>query len=105
MRKSRRPRKSGAIAVGLAWFDREQWHLLREVAADRAKLDDTFEEWETNARRALADLNKYQGVVAEPFEVRVADLVRWCTERNLPVDGAARAEYVSFMLRRKHAGA
>jgi hypothetical protein len=104
MSKRRSSRKSGVIAVGLAWFDREQWHLLREVAADRAKLDDTFEAWEANARRALADLNKSQNVVAKPFEVRVADLVQWCTERNLSVDGAARAEYVSFMLRRKHAG-
>lgn len=74
-----------------------------DVAADRTKLDDTFEEWETNARRALANL-KSQGVAAEPFEVRVADLVRWCSDRNLPIDSAARAEYVSFMLRRKHEG-
>jgi hypothetical protein len=99
-----RQRKSRAIAVGVAWFDREQWYLLCEVAADRAKLDDTFEEWETSALRALANF-KSQGVVAEPFEVRVADLVRWCAERKLSVDSAARAEYVSFMLRRKHAGA
>src|SRR5437899_3772115 len=99
--KKRRPlRKRGAIRVGLAWFNREQWHLLRDVAADRAKLDDTFEEWEASARRALADL-KSRGVHVEPFEVRVAELVQWCAERKLPVDGPARAEYVSFMLKRK----
>ena len=102
MTKRRRLAKSSAIAVGFAWFDREQWVLLRDVAVDRAKLDDTFEEWEINARQALADL-KCQGVAAEPFEVRVADLARWCADRNLPIDSAARAEYVSFMLRRKHA--
>jgi hypothetical protein len=38
----RRARKSDAIAVGIAWFDREQLHLLREVAADQAKLDDAL---------------------------------------------------------------
>jgi hypothetical protein len=104
MKKRRRPRNAAGIAVALAWFDREQWHLLREVASDRAKLDDTFEEWESSARRALAYFTS-QGVLVEPLEVRIADLVQWCAERNLPVDGAARAEYVSFMLRRKHAGA
>jgi hypothetical protein len=104
MSKRRRPRESGAIAVGIAWFDREQWQLLREVAADREKLDDTYEEWEANAHRALANL-KSGGVNAKPFAVRVADLVQWCAERKVPVDGAARAEYVSSMLRRKHAGA
>lgn len=102
MSKHRRPATSSAVIVGIAWFDRQQWVLLHDVAADPAKLDDTFEEWETNARRALADL-KSQGVAAEPFDVRVADLVQWCADRNLPIDSAARAEYVSFMLRRKHA--
>ena len=104
MSKRRRARKFDAIAVGIAWFNREQWHLLRDVAADRAKLDDTFEEWEASARRALADL-KSKDVHVEPFEVRVAELVQWYAERKLPVDGAARAEYVSFMLKRKYAGA
>jgi hypothetical protein len=104
MNKRRRPRESGGISVGVAWFDREQWHLLCEVAADRQKLDDTFEEWEANARRALANL-KSSGVDAAPFDVHVADLVQWCAERKRPVDGVARAEYVSFMLSLKHAGA
>ena len=102
MSKLRRPATSSALVVGIAWFDRQQWVLLHDVAADPAKLDDTFEEWEANARRALADL-KSQGVTAEPFDVRVADLVQWCADRNSPIDSAARAEYVSFMLRRKHA--
>jgi hypothetical protein len=104
MIKRRRQRSSGAAVVGVAWFDREQWHQLCQVAVDRSKLDDTFEEWEANARQALADL-KSVGVNAEPFEVRVAELLQWCNERKLPVDGASRAEYVSFMLKRKRSGA
>ena len=75
MSKRRRARKFDAIAVGIAWFDREQWHLLRDVAADRAKLDDTFEEWEASARRALANF-KSAVVNVEPFEVHVAELVQ-----------------------------
>jgi hypothetical protein len=97
-------RRSGAIAVGVAWFDREQWGLLCQVAPDREKLDDTFEECEANARRALDNI-KSVGVDAKPFPVRVDELVRWCAERKLPVDGAARAQYDSFMLGRKRAGA
>ena len=104
MSKRRRERISGALAVGVAWFDREQWQLLLEVAADRPKLDDSFEEWEANARLALSNL-KAEGVNAEPFEVRVAELAQWCNERKLPIDGAARAQYVSFMLKRKRSDA
>jgi len=75
MAKRRLQRTPNGLVVGVAWFDREQWLQLCEVAADRSKLDDTFEEWEANARRALANL-KSLGVNAEPFEVRVAELLR-----------------------------
>ena len=44
MSKHRRQRGPSTMAVGVAWFDREQWRQLCEVAVDRAKLDDTFEE-------------------------------------------------------------
>jgi hypothetical protein len=104
MSKRRRQPSSNAVVVGVAWLDREQWRQLCEVAVDRSKLDDTFEEWEANARRALANLRSV-GVNAEPFEVRVSELLRWCAERKLPVDGTSRAEYVSFMLKRKRSGA
>jgi hypothetical protein len=88
-----RRRRSGAIAVGVAWFDREQWDLLCQVAADRDKLDDTFEEWEANARRALDNI-KSEGVDAKPFPVRVDELVRWCAERHYPL--MARPAHSTF---------
>jgi hypothetical protein len=99
MRSRKHLQTSEPVAVGVAWFDREQWERLYEVVADRAKLDGTFEEWEANARHALANL-RARGVDAAPFHVNVAELVQWCAERNLAIDGAARAQYVSFMLRR-----
>ncbi len=102
MAKRRRQHSPSKLVVGVAWFDREQWHQLCQVAADRSKLDDTL-EWKANARRALANL-KSLGVNAERFEVRVADLLQWCVERKLPIDGASRAEYVSFMLKRNRSG-
>lgn len=76
MSTHRRPATSSAVVIAIAWFDHQQLVLLHDVAGDPAKLEDTFEEWEANARRALADL-KSQGVAAEPFDVRMADLVRW----------------------------
>ena len=48
-------------------------------------------------------------LVDRPYQilchVRVAELQQWCAERNLPIDGATRAQFVSFMLKRKYAGA
>jgi hypothetical protein len=104
MKKPKHSRNVPVVAVGLAWYDREQWTLLCEFAADRSKLDDTYEEWEANAHSAIADL-KSRGVLVEPVEILVANLVKWCAEHKLHVDSAARAQYASHLLRLKHAKA
>ena len=42
--------------LGLAWYGREDWEQLREIADDRDKLDDTYEDWERQALKMIHDL-------------------------------------------------
>jgi hypothetical protein len=42
--------------LGLAWYSREDWERLHEVADDRDKLDDTYEDWERQALTTIRDL-------------------------------------------------
>ena len=42
--------------LGLAWYGREDWERLREIADDRDKLDDTYEDWERQALNMIHDL-------------------------------------------------
>lgn len=88
----------GGIVIGVAWFDRAQWTRLKEVAPDRAKLDDTFEDWERNARSALADIVA-AGNRAKEVPIDVEKLLAWCTLRGIPPDSAARAQYVADLMR------
>ena len=90
--------------LGIAWFDRDEWRKMREVAVDSANLDDTFEEWEAGATRILGGLQA-RGVLAEPVHISTSELRQWCVERNLQLDGAARAEFTDFKLRQKYEGA
>jgi hypothetical protein len=93
------PLKSNrGIAVGVAWFDRAQWTRLTEVVPDRSKLDDTFEDWERNARNALARITS-EGHRAREVSIDVENLLAWCTLRGVPPDSAARAEYVAELMR------
>jgi hypothetical protein len=39
--------------LGLAWYGREDWEQLREIADDRDKLDDTYEDWERQALKMI----------------------------------------------------
>ena len=58
--KRRRRRERHDIAadaeLGLAWYTREGWERLRELAVDREQLDDSFDAWERGAQAAIAEL-------------------------------------------------
>lgn len=88
------------IVVGFGWYDRAQWLCLTEVVADRAELDDTYEQWERSANDAMNMLER-QGHKPQKVFVQVDALVSWCKERGLPIDGQSRSEYVTFMLRER----
>jgi hypothetical protein len=86
------------LAIGLAWFNREQWLHLSEVVAERSELDDTFEQWERNAMAALYALES-QGHSVRKVMIDVDLFVSWCRGRGRRIDSAARADYVSSLLR------
>jgi hypothetical protein len=83
--------------LGLAWYTREGWARLRELADDRDVLDDSFEDWE---RRALAAIRELESVGRQVHKVPVDidALEAWCREHGRALDSAARAEYASGLL-------
>jgi hypothetical protein len=96
-RRQHQPPAEGAAEIGLAWYTREAWQRLRELAADVDTLDDTYEDWERGALRAIREL---EAVGRRPRKVPIdVDLLaRWCQERHRPLDSGARAEYVTYLL-------
>lgn len=99
-RRQRRKRFQVArdAQLGLAWYSREAWERLREIVDDRDALDDTYEDWE---RQALAMIRNLEAV-GRPIRkvpIDIDALVAWCRERKCRNDMAARAEYVSDLLR------
>src|SRR3954469_25492984 len=47
---------TGDVAIGFAWYRPEQWQLLRSLAADRDKLEETYDQWLTYATKVVDDL-------------------------------------------------
>ena len=97
MRRRKRFRLAIDAQLGLAWYSREAWKRLREVADDRDALDDTFEDWERGALAAVRDLESAGGQIRR-VPIDVDALVCWCRERHCRIDSAARAEYVTYLL-------
>ena len=89
--------------TGVAWYRREDWSRLREIASDRANLDDSCEAWLAGAQKTLLEL-AVAGVAARRVNVDVEALVRWCRAERRPVDSAARAAFVADQLRSANQG-
>lgn len=89
--------------TGVAWYRREDWSRLREIASDRANLDDSYEAWLAGAQKTLLEL-AVAGVAARRVNVDVEALVRRCRAERRPVDSAARAAFVADQLRRANQG-
>jgi hypothetical protein len=100
----RRRVKTGDHAqLVLAWYTREAWERLREVADDAQALDETYEAWERGALAAIRDLESI-GRRLRKVPVDIDGLIAWCRERHRGIDSAARAEYASYLLRRSEGG-
>ena len=89
------------MTIGVAWYSREEWGRLLEVSVDRERLEETHGEWLRSARRTLLEM-KGQGVRVKKVDVGVDELVQWCRDRNVPVDGEARAKYASVKLQQRY---
>ena len=46
------------MVTGFAWYRREQWLRLRELASDCDKLDDSYDEWLAGAQKALLEMTR-----------------------------------------------
>ena len=97
MNKKNKDREETAVCLGVAWYRREQWNRLLEVAKDRDNLEDTYEEWEANAERGLGRLTR-PGFVPKKIDIDIEELIRWCKLKNRPVDGAARSIFAADRL-------
>lgn len=78
----------------IAWYLREQWSHLRQVSADAADLEDTYDEWEQNAEKAIQKFIA-QGMQIRKIVIDVNELVQWCEVKGVSVDGAARSRYAA----------
>ena len=95
--------KQDRYVLRFAWFDEEQWQLLCALVPDRGELDDTYEQWQQSALRAVREIES-SGRTVERVSVNVLALSEWCRERNLPLTGSARAEYVAQLAHEPRSG-
>jgi hypothetical protein len=103
MKKGKKMRQSKKMNLSVAWYKPEQWPRLKEISADRDKLEATYGEWQIMAEKAMADFAA-QGGFPEKVVVDTEELLAWCNERDLPVNGESRSRYAGWLLREEDKG-
>ena len=92
-RKVTKPREGRKPVAGVGWYSSTEWQKLREVAADPERLENTYDEWLAVLDQAWKKMEA-SGITLVEVPVDVSELTNWCRERNMPIDGKARAQYV-----------
>ena len=85
------------VFVGFCWYQREECEKLKATAVDKDALDDSYDEWKSNATRAIKDLRDV-GQLVQKVKINIDRLDAWCEDNGLENDSAARSRYAGEML-------
>src|SRR5438105_14571545 len=88
---TRKQNKQRSPVAGVAWYSANQWEQLCEVAADPEQLEKTYQKWLVVAEQVCQKMEA-SGIAIVKVPVEVQKLIDWSRERNVHVDGKARAQ-------------
>ncbi len=86
--------------IGIAYYSPEEYAKLLLTADDASELEDTWEEWYQNMQNTRNNLAAL-GIVCCEVPIQIEALQKYCQERNLQNNGAARSEYVATLLQQQ----
>jgi hypothetical protein len=101
---SRASKRSGQVAVGVAWYAEDQWGLVKASALDPDAFEPTYREWVNMAEDALREIQRSAGNVVK-VHIDSNEFRAWCIARGKQNNSAARAEYASEKLRERNVAA
>lgn len=87
--------------MGLGWYKKEQWSLLRENSEDVDDLENTYYEWVANANEAINNFSSL-GYRVEKIEIDVNELIEWCSSEKRPINGESRSNFISLKTKEKY---
>lgn len=80
------------MLVAFCWYEQSEWETLKQTAADKEILDDTYAEWKSNANKAIAEL-RADGHQIQKIKVKMEQLEAWCADQGVENKANARTEY------------
>ena len=91
---------SEIIEIAFCWYEQDEWEILKRSAADKEILDDTYEEWKSNANDAIKEV-RAEGHHIQKINVKIDRLEAWCCEQGVENTSKSRTEYAAHEARRR----
>jgi hypothetical protein len=83
-------------AIGIPWYTRENYRILKATMRDGKVLPDTFDEWLAKAnevrKRYIA-----QGYLVAQAELDIKAFPAWCKANGHKVDAEGRTAYANLV--------
>lgn len=82
------------LGIGIPWYRRADYERIREIMAQRDPVPDSFDEWETQAKRVETHYQRGGQTVVRVY-IDPQNFVAWCALRNLHIDAEARMAFAA----------
>lgn len=81
--------------IGVGDYRKEDYQEIYRLSEDKDNMEETWEEWKANKNRAIKNLQK-MGLKTIDIIVTPKELVKYCREKGLKINGKSRANFISF---------
>ncbi len=83
--------------IGIGEYRKKDYKEILRVSEDRDNMDESWKEWKTSKNRAIKNFQK-MGMKTIDIIVTPEELVKYCRENGLKINGESRADFISYKL-------
>ena len=81
--------------IGIGEYRKEDYQEILRISEDKENMEETWEEWKANKNRTIKNFHN-MGLKTIDIIVTPKELVKYCREKGLKINGKSRANFISF---------
>jgi len=83
------------LNIGIGEYQKKDYQEILKISEDKDNMDKTWEEWKASKNRALEKFKK-MGLKPINILVKPKELVQYCREKGLKINGKSRADFITY---------
>ena len=85
------------LAIAFCWYQPDEWLKIKKSAADADAQDDSYEEWKSNANKAIDNI-RATGHNVVKVAMKAEEFSDWCSKNNTENNADARSKFAAMKL-------